>query len=119
MFSLFKKESAREEQRPPRPNPGVTATNETANNYFDVAGAGKIEIGKNCNSNTGKAFGFTFGVSWGRFGYSGGVLDREDAKKMADFIISEYEKVTPEQKQQEQQYLIKRTESLKSAGFDV
>lgn len=107
IIGVFKKES--------KPEPMVYIKKD--NNYytyFEVAGAGKIQIGKNCLSRTGRSFGFSFGVEWGRFGYAGGVLDREDAKKLAEHILSEYAKITPEQREKEQTYLKQRDEDLKN-----
>lgn len=55
--------------------------------YFDVPGGGKIRMSENGHSVCGKAVGFSFGVEWGRYGYCGGVLGRDEAKRMAEFII--------------------------------
>lgn len=53
---------------------------------FNVAGAGKIEISKQIGWSCGDADGFHFGVSWGKYGYAGGVIDKAVAKKLADHI---------------------------------
>lgn len=56
--------------------------------YFDVSGAGNIKIIKEPHSLCGESCGFSFGVSWGRYGYSGGVLGRDEAKRMAEFMLA-------------------------------
>ncbi len=43
--------------------------NEENNEYFEVPGAGKIQISKEPTSMTGGAVGFSFGVEWGGNGY--------------------------------------------------
>lgn len=53
--------------------------------YFKVPGAGEIEISKYSNSECGVT-GFTFGVSWGEHGYTGGVLGKKEALRLANFI---------------------------------
>jgi hypothetical protein len=55
--------------------------------YFDVPGAGKIQIGKEPTCSTGGAKGFTFGVEWGQHGYAGGVLDKKEAVRLARHIL--------------------------------
>lgn len=57
--------------------------------YFDVQGAGKIQIGKKPGAITGNAEGFSFGVEWGSNGYIGGVLDKKEAIKLAIHILKE------------------------------
>lgn len=54
--------------------------------YFDVSGAGQLQFGVNPKAECGEAVGFTVGVSWGKHGFTGGVIDREDAKALADMI---------------------------------
>ena len=61
--------------------------------HFDVPGAGKIELGDNCHSCTGRVVGFNFGVEWGRYGYAGGVLGRDEAKRMAEYILNKCNEV--------------------------
>lgn len=55
--------------------------------YFDVPGAGKIQISRSTSVRTGSAEGFSFGVEWGRHGYAGGVLSREEAVRLSNFIL--------------------------------
>lgn len=57
---------------------------------FEVAGAGIVRISTDCNSTCGGKTGFSIGVEWGRFGYTGGVMDKEDAIKLAKFIVRTY-----------------------------
>jgi len=54
--------------------------------FFEVQGAGKIQLGKSTVCETGTAKGFHIGVEWGAHGYTGGVLDVEEARRLADFI---------------------------------
>lgn len=62
--------------------------------YFDVPGAGEICISESCHHYTGKVAGFSFGVEWGLYGFSGGVLGRDEAKRMAEFILSKCSEVS-------------------------
>jgi hypothetical protein len=55
--------------------------------YFEVPGAGKIQISKEPTSMTGGAVGFSFGVEWGGHGYCGGVLDKKEAVRLARHIL--------------------------------
>ena len=55
--------------------------------YFEVIGAGKIEISKFDGVQCGGKLGFSFGVEWGRHGYTGGLLSREEAIKLAEHIL--------------------------------
>ena len=61
--------------------------------HFDVPGAGKIELGDNCHTSTGFVVGFSFGVEWGRHGYAGGVLGRDEAKRIAEYILNKCSEV--------------------------
>lgn len=62
--------------------------NDKSNIYFNVLGAGRIQISKNPFYSIGKPriTGFHFGVEWGRHSFAGGVLGKEEALKLADFI---------------------------------
>ena len=62
---------------------------ETDSEFFEVQGAGQIQIGKSPNCECGTATGFALGVEWGSHGYTGGVIDAEEAKKLADFIYDQ------------------------------
>jgi hypothetical protein len=55
--------------------------------YFEVPGAGKIQISKEPDSSTGGAIGFSFGVEWGSNGYAGGVIDKKEAVRLARHIL--------------------------------
>ena len=61
--------------------------------YFKVPGAGDIFMSKECHTHTGSACGFSFGVEWGIHGFSGGVLGRNEAKRMAEFILQKCSEV--------------------------
>ena len=62
--------------------------------YFEVPGAGDICISESCHHYTGKVVGFSFGVEWGNHGYAGGVIGRDEAIRMANFIIAKCSKIT-------------------------
>lgn len=55
--------------------------------YFDVPGAGKIQISRSTSIKTGGIEGFSFGVEWSKYPYIGGVLSKEEAVKLASFIL--------------------------------
>ena len=55
--------------------------------FFEVPGAGDICISESPHHSTGKVIGFGIGISWARYGYVGGVLGRDEAKRMAEFIL--------------------------------
>ena len=59
--------------------------NEENYEYFDVPGAGKIQIGKEPSATTGGAQGFGFGVEWGQ--HAGGVIDKKEAVRLARHIL--------------------------------
>jgi hypothetical protein len=62
-------------------------TDEENYEYFDVPGAGKIQIGREPGATTGGAHGFCFGVEWGQHGYAGGVIDKKEAVRLARHIL--------------------------------
>lgn len=65
-------------------------TEEELEKYYEefyVPGAGKIRISIDPSYKTGDAIGFTFGVEWGRNGYTGGVLDKKEAIRLARHIL--------------------------------
>ena len=55
--------------------------------YFDVIGAGKIQISKSAGWSCGGKKGFFIGVEWGRDGFCGGVISKEEAIKLAEHIL--------------------------------
>lgn len=55
---------------------------------FRVNGAGKIQITEDCQYSCGGEEGFSFGVEWGIHGFSGGVLPKDEAKKLAEHILN-------------------------------
>ena len=55
---------------------------------FEVQGAGHVGISKNADSMTGTAVGFSVGASWSKYGIAcSGVMGREEARRMALFIL--------------------------------
>jgi len=69
-------------------NKSSVINNTTDYLYFEVHGAGKIRITKECNVLCCDKEGFSFGVEWGGYGFAGGVLARDDAKKLAEYILN-------------------------------
>ena len=69
--------------------------------YFEVIGAGQIEISHSSEVHCGGETGFSFGVEWGEYGFAGGVLSKEEAIKLAEHIlrvIGEGNKILRQQK---------------------
>jgi len=62
--------------------------------YFKVAGAGDICMSERCNRLTGDVLGFSFGVEWGRYGFIGGVIGIDEAKRMSEFILQKCAETT-------------------------
>ena len=56
--------------------------------YIPVLAAGDIQISNSANWRTMGVYGFSFGVEWGKFGYGGGVLSRENARTLAEHILT-------------------------------
>ena len=56
--------------------------------HFRVNGAGKIQITDDCQYRCGGEEGFSFGVEWGKHGFAGGVLPKEEARKLAEHILN-------------------------------
>lgn len=67
---------------------------------FYVSGAGELIFGESINSSCGGVVGFHVGITWGRHGESGGVMDRKEAKKLADFILNQLNNQKPLTKEQ-------------------
>lgn len=80
--------------------------------FYPVSGAGELEFGKSCRGSTGQSIGFHIGVSWGRHGFAGGVLDRNDAKILAEKILLEISTVTPEEDAEARQKIVDRDKEL-------
>lgn len=76
--------------------------------FFEVPGAGDICISKNCHHSTGEVVGFGFGVEWGRYGFCGGVLGREEAKRLAEFIITECSTTTETMQEERERRKLER-----------
>jgi len=55
---------------------------------FGVVGAGFIKINSVPLCSCGTRYGFSIGVSWGRFGYTPGVIPIAEAKKLAEHILA-------------------------------
>lgn len=80
--------------------------NKDKEEFFCVEGAGEIALSKSTGHGCGVAAGFGFGVSWGQFGFTGGVIGLREAKRMAEFILqkiaedpqSEEEKIADREK---------------------
>lgn len=83
--------------------------NDVPSKYFDVPGAGDICISENCHHSTGKVVGFSFGVEWTSHPFSSGVLGRDEAVKMAEFILEKCSNV--EETMDEERERMKRERS--------
>lgn len=58
--------------------------------FFEVAGAGYLQLSRDATWETGGETGFSIGCSWGGSGGSaGGVLPREEARALAKAILKE------------------------------
>jgi len=67
--------------------------NHTPNHlHFRVNGAGKIQITDDYKYSCGGEEGFSFGVEWGKHGFTGGVLPKEEAKRLAEHILNTLKK---------------------------
>jgi len=79
--------------------------------FVEVLGAGKMKISKSINHYCGGTFGFSIEPSWTAYGYSGGVMSHEDARKMATMILDVLDRDFVEQKKRHDIYINKyRTE---------
>lgn len=56
---------------------------------FECPGAGHLAISHEATHMTGNAHGFGIGVSWGRYGFCGGVIGRSEARRLALHILNE------------------------------
>lgn len=54
---------------------------------FEVKGAGGLIIGNSADTSCGGIKGFSIGAEWGRFGYTGGVISKEEAVRLARHIL--------------------------------
>lgn len=52
-----------------------------------VNGAGKFIISYSDNWTCGGEKGFSVGASWGKYGYFGGTMPKEEARKLANHIL--------------------------------
>lgn len=83
-----------------RQNEKFRNNNNVPSLYFEVPGAGDICMSESCHHSTGQVVGFNFGTEWGRYGYCGGVLGREEAKRMAEFILQKCSETTETMQQE-------------------
>jgi hypothetical protein len=83
--------------------------NNIPSKYFDVSGAGDICISESCHHHTGQVVGFSFGVEWSSNPFFGGVLGRDEAVKMAEFILEKCSEV--KETMQEEKEMIERERS--------
>lgn len=72
--------------------------------YFHVEGAGDVCMSWTCGNKMNESVGFTFDAQWGinlELKSQGGIIDREEAKKMARFILQrceQYESQDPKRR---------------------
>ncbi len=55
---------------------------------FRVNGAGTIRISKDADFLCKGEMGFSIGVSWGKHGFAGGTIPREEARRLAEHILT-------------------------------
>lgn len=68
---------------------------------LECPGAGIIRIGTSPHCRTGGRVGFDFSVSWGQYGFLGGVLPRREAEKLMLMI---YEQLKDIKETEEEEY---------------
>jgi hypothetical protein len=56
--------------------------------YFNVRGAGELAIGRNYGNQYNDAR-ISIGAEWGDYGFIGGWMEKDEAVKMAEFILKE------------------------------
>lgn len=83
---------------------GSREMDKTIYEYFEAPGAGHVELSKDCHCRCGGAVGFHIGVSWGQYGYTGGVIGRTEAIRMANFILKHCEGVTETEQEEYARY---------------
>lgn len=66
--------------------------NEIEQERFDIIGAGELIISRSPNWTCGNEVGFSLDVTWGRFGETGGMIPREEARRLANLILEELSK---------------------------
>lgn len=82
--------------------------------YFEVPGAGDICMSESCHHSTGQVVGFSFGAEWGRYGFCGGVMGRDEAKRMAEFILQKCAETTETMQEERERMKIERENYFKS-----
>ena len=55
---------------------------------FKVTGAGELKISNSNSFSCGRKRGFSIEVSWSEYGFSGGNLPTEEARKLANLILN-------------------------------
>jgi len=88
--------------------------NNIPSKYFDVLGAGDICISESCHHSTGQVVGFSFGVEWSSHPFCGGVLGRDEAVKMAEFILEKCGEVKETMKEEKERMKRERSEYIKA-----
>ncbi len=56
--------------------------------HFEVVGAGELQVGQSSLGRCGPATGVALGVSWGTYGYAGGVIDKKDVVRLIAHLQS-------------------------------
>ena len=65
---------------------------DSAHEFFEVQGAGHVALRNTGISMTGSSHGISFDVSWTRFGYSGGVMDVSEIRRLVSVLSDWLEK---------------------------
>jgi hypothetical protein len=103
-----------ESSRIKRQNDNYRKNNNVPSIYFEVPGAGDICMSESCHHSTGQVVGFSFGVEWGRHGFCGGVIGRDEAKRMAEFILQKCAETTETMQEERERMKIERDKYFKS-----
>lgn len=103
-----------ESLRMKRRNDNYRKNNNATSIYFEVHGAGDVYMSKSCHHSTGQVVGFSFGVEWGRYGFCGGVIGRDEAKRMAEFILQKCSETTETMQEEKERLKRERNEYFKA-----
>lgn len=61
---------------------------------LECPGAGILRIGTSAHLRCGGRMGFNIGVSWGRHGFTGGILPRREAEKLIKMLYEQLKDIT-------------------------
>lgn len=116
---LSRRFSRWEIERHDKGNAQYLKTNTRPSVYFKVPGAGNICMSESCHHTTGRVVGFSFGVEWGIHGYCSGVIGRDEAKRMAEFILQKCAETAETMREERARMEIEREIYRKSTSRDI